>query len=120
MEWTQVMWLVTVAAAAYYIGFARGIFYAIRRARELMEELDIEEEEQEQAKPVVPCRAELIGDVMYLYQQKEGSERFLAQGTDLEQLVDHVKARVGEAKVEVALFSGEAERAWFKQFGKGT
>lgn len=115
MEWTQILWLVTAAIVGYNLGFARGVFYAIRRARELMEQLDLEEEEL--AKQVVTCRAELVGDVMYLYQQQEDSERFLAQGADLKQLISHVKSRVGDVEIQVA-GTKESERAWFKQFGK--
>ncbi len=126
MEWTQILWLVTAAIVGYNLGFARGVFYAIRRARELrelMEQLDLEEEELAKqtvlpmAKQVVTCRAELVGDVMYLYQQKEDSEQFLAQGADLKQLSSHVKFRVGDVEIQVD-GTKESERAWFKQFGK--
>jgi hypothetical protein len=119
VEWTQVLCLMAVMAASYYVGFARGVFFALRRAKELIEELEIEQNTpQQEQQRVALCRAELIGDVMYLYQQKEGTERFLAQGSNLEQLIDNVKARMGEIDIQVK-DANDAERAWFKQFGKG-
>ena len=115
MEWIQVLCLMAVIAASYYVGFARGVFFSLRRVKELLDEQETPQQEQQ---PVAMCRAELIGDVMYLYQQKEGTERFLAQGSDLEQLIDNVKARMGEIDIQVK-DANDAERAWFKQFGKG-
>lgn len=115
MEWIQVLCLMAVMAASYYVGFARGVFVALRRVKELLDEPETPQQEQQQ---VAMCRAELIGDVMYLYQQKEGTERFLAQGSDLVQLIDNVKARMGEIDIQVK-DANDAERAWFKQFGKG-
>lgn len=114
MDWTQIIMALSVSLVAYFVGFNRGVRFCIDKLQELDEDQDPEDQNR-----VVSCRAELVGGTMYLYDESDGGEKFLAQGTDLAQLTEHVIARVGSATVQI-VNARDPEKAWFKQFGKDT
>lgn len=101
-----VVWIMVgmaIGVAGFYLAIKVAVNVLIRRLARDIDSLQVELEEQQ--KPI-PARVELHNKVFFVYNNE--TNEFMAQGTDLAELRERIRARWSQQKVSLVAGDDDA------------